>query len=96
MDIYTKLDQNITSDPNENCKIILQSVLSAKYMPKKIAKFNKRKDKRENWMTDGLLNQINRKNDMYVGWKYKSKSVVIYNTRNIFFFTYEKMVQQVM
>ena len=40
MDIYTKLDQNITSDPNENCKILLQSLLSAKnkYMPKKIAK----------------------------------------------------------
>ena len=36
MDIYTKLDQNITSDPNENCKIFFQSLLSAKnkYMPK--------------------------------------------------------------
>ena len=36
MDIYTKLDQNITSDPNKNCKILLQSLLSAKnkYMPK--------------------------------------------------------------
>ena len=30
MDIYTKLDQNITSDPNENRKILLQSLLSAK------------------------------------------------------------------
>ena len=63
IDIYTKLDQNKTSDPNENCKILLQSLLSAKnkYMPKKLRKFNKRKDKRENWMTDELLNQINRK-----------------------------------
>ena len=40
MDIYTKLDHNITSDPNENCKILLQSLLSAKnkYMLKKIEK----------------------------------------------------------
>ena len=30
MDIYTKLDRSITSDPNENCKIFLQSLLSAK------------------------------------------------------------------
>ena len=29
--------------------------------------FNKRKDKRENWMTDELLNQINRKNCMLTG-----------------------------
>ena len=56
------------------------------YLPKqiyaqKLRTFNKRKDKRENWMTDELLNQINRKNDMYVDWKSKSKSVDIYNTR---------------
>ena len=30
-------------------------------MPPKLRIFNKRKDKRENWMTDELLNQINRK-----------------------------------
>ena len=73
MDIYTKLDQNIISDPNENCKIIRQSVLSAKnkHVPKNIHKFNKRKDKRENWMMDDLLNQINRKNDMDVDSKHK-------------------------
>ena len=49
MDIYTKLDQNITSDPNENCQILLQSLLSAKnklYMAKKLRKFNKRKDQK--------------------------------------------------
>ena len=96
MDIYTKLDQNITSDPNENCKILLQSLLSAKnkYMPKKLRIFNKRKDKRENWMTDELVNKINRKNDMYVDWKYKSKSVDIYNTRKTNFKTYERIVNK--
>ena len=30
MDIYTKLDQNITSDPSENCKILLQSIICQK------------------------------------------------------------------
>ena len=63
-------------------------------MPKKLRKFNKRKDKRENWMTDELLNQINRKNDMYVDWKYKSKSVDIYNTRKTNFKTYERIVNK--
>ena len=54
-------------------------------MPKKLRKVNKRKDKRENWMTDELLDQINIKNDMYVNWKYKLKSVDIYNTRKKLF-----------
>ena len=63
MDIYTKLDQNITSGPNENCKKFLQSLLFAKnkHMPKKLRKFNKRKNKTENWVTDELLNHTNRK-----------------------------------
>ena len=37
MDIYTKLDHNITSDLNENCKKILLSAKN-KYMPKKNSK----------------------------------------------------------
>ena len=95
MDIYTKLDQNITSDSIENCKIFLQSLLSAKnkYMPPKLRKLNKHKDKRVNWMTDELLNKINRKK-MYVDWKYNSKSVDIYNTRQTNFKTYEKNVNK--
>ena len=86
MDIYTKLDHNITSDSNEDYTILLQGLLSAKnkHIP---PKNYKRKDKREHWMTDELLNQINRKNDMYVDWKYKSKSIDIYNTRKINFQT---------
>ena len=52
MDIYTKLDQNITSDPNENCKILIQDLLPAKtnICQKNCEKCNKRKYKRENWM----------------------------------------------
>ena len=57
-------------------------------------KFNKRKDKRENRMTDELFNQINRINDMYVDWKYKSKSVDIYNTIKTNFKTYERIVNK--
>ena len=44
-------------------------------------------------MTDELLNQIKRKNDMYVDWKYKSKSVDN-NTRKTNFKTYERIVNK--
>ena len=62
--------------------------------PKELPKCNKRKDKSENWMTDELLNHINRKNDMYVDWKYKSKSFDIYNTRKTNFKTDERIVHK--
>ena len=42
-----------------------------------------------------LLNQINRINDIYVDWKYKSKSVYIYNTNN-FFTAYERIVHKIL
>ena len=50
-------------------------------MPKKLKKFNKRKDKREGWMTDELLQLVNTKNDLYVDWKKNSKTLKIYNKK---------------
>ena len=50
-------------------------------MPKKLKKFNKRKDKREGWMTDELLQLVNTKNDLYVEWKKNSKTLNIYNEK---------------
>ena len=44
-------------------------------------KYNKRKDKKEKWMTSELLKQMNLKNDMYVEWKSQSTSIDIYNSR---------------
>ena len=49
-------------------------------MPKKLKKFNKRKDKREGWMTDELLQlekelvntKTDTKTDLYVDWKKNS------------------------
>ena len=75
--IYTKLDQYISSDSNENCTTFFDSVTSTKI--KHMQKINKRKNKIENWMTDELLNPINQKDYLYVHWKYKSKSVDFYN-----------------
>ena len=38
-------------------------------MPKTTRRYNKRMDKKENWMTNELLQQINKKNYMYVDCK---------------------------
>ena len=64
-----------------------------KHIPQKIRKFNKRKDKKEKWMTDELLSQINTKNDMYVEWKSKSTTIEMFNTNKVNFKTFERIVE---
>ena len=51
--IYGVLDKNITHDPNINIEILTNAIIDAKNMhiPIKRRKFNKRKDKKEVWMT---------------------------------------------
>ena len=50
-------------------------------MPKKLKKFNKRKDEREGWMSDELLQLVNTKTDLYIDWKKNSKTLNIYNEK---------------
>ena len=66
--IYDRMNHNLEHNPNTNYDILsdILTELKVKHMPKKIRKFNKRKDKKEKWMTDDLLRQINTKNNLYV------------------------------
>ena len=59
---------------------------------KKIIKFNKRKDKREAWMTDGLPQLVNTKNDLYVDLKNNSKHSICITKKKLHFWAFEKMV----
>ena len=45
-------------------------------------------------MINELLNQINLKNDMDVEWKSQSTSINIYNSREINFKTFERIVNE--
>ena len=70
-DIFSKLNREPNANPNDNYNILTSILTTSKnnHIPKKIKKFNKRKHKKENWMTDELLILVNRKNDMYRDWK---------------------------
>ena len=61
--INSKLYHNGEATVNENCEILNNILLEAKnkHIPKMMRKNNKRKDKKEKWMTSELLNQINLK-----------------------------------
>ena len=81
---------------NKNGEILFNILLEAKnkHIPKILRKYNKRKDKKEKWMTSELLNQINLKNDMYVEWKSQSTSLDIHNSRKINVKTFERIVNK--
>ena len=79
-----------------NYKILINALSKSKltHMPKTTRRYNKRKDKKENWMTNELLKQINKKNNMYVDWKRKSTTTEMYYNEKINFKTFEKIVNK--
>ena len=71
-DLLSQFDLNPLADPNINHNLLSSTIYEAKtkHIPKKKSKnFNKRKHKKEHWMTNNLLVRINRKNEMYHDWK---------------------------
>ena len=70
-EIYDKLRKDLSTDPNDNYKILSEVLEKAKniHLPKKYKKFNKRKHRKESWMTNELLTKVVKKNELYVEWK---------------------------
>ena len=68
LEIHNKLDETLYRDPNYNYEIVSTLLQNAKskHIPKRVKKFNKRRHKKERWMTDELLAQVLKKNNMYV------------------------------
>lgn len=94
--VYNKLNKDFQANPNTNYQILANMLADSKnkHIPKKVRKFNRRKDKKEKWMTYELLNEVNRKNDMYVDWKKHSPSPEIYNDKKTNFKTFERIVDE--
>ena len=64
--ILDKLDQSAT-DPNDNYNALSHIFTSVKnkYIPIKLMKSNKYKDKKSKWITEGLLRPIRYRDDLY-------------------------------
>ena len=70
-DIYSELNLEPYANPNINYNIVstILSDLKNVHIPRKVTKFNKRKHKKQKWMTNELLSLVNKKNDMYREWR---------------------------
>ena len=96
LEIHKKLDDTVDRDPNYNYEIVSTLLQNAKskHIPKRIKKFNKRRHKKERWMTDELLVQVIKKNDMYVDWKTTPITHPDYEQVKLRFKGYEKIVSK--
>ena len=94
LEIHHKLDKTLNRDPNHNYEIVstLLQTAKTKYIPKRIKKFNKRRHKKEKWMTDEFLAQVVKKNEMYVDWKTTPITNPDYEKVKLNFKGYEKIV----
>ena len=96
LEIHKKLDDTVDRDPNYNYEIVSTLLQNAKskHIPKRIKKFNKRRHKKERWMTDELLEQVIKKNEMYVDWKTTPITHPDYEQVKLRFKGYEKIVSK--
>ena len=63
LEILNKLDETLNRDPNCNYEIVSTLLQNAKskHIPNRVKNFNKRRHKKERWMTDELLAQVLKK-----------------------------------
>ena len=61
--VYEKLNKDINCDPNKNYIILENEITKSmeSHMNKKTVKFNRRKHKRDPWITFGILRSVNKK-----------------------------------
>ena len=66
-DIYSKMNKDIDSDPNINYDIIHNILKSAtkQHLAPKIVKFNKRRHKKSQWITQGIVKSISYRDKLY-------------------------------
>ena len=92
-DILSKFDLDPQADPNITITCYLPQLIKLNrcIFLKKSKKFNKRKHKKEPWMTNDLLVLINKKNDMYRNWK-STVNDEEYENKKVNFKTYDRIV----
>ena len=94
--IYDKLDKNLHADPNINYNILEKEIINSMetHMQKKTVKFNRRKHKRDPWITFGILRSVNKKNQLYRTLKQTKMNLEIYETRKQRFNQYKNTLRK--
>ena len=93
--ICSKINTDPHANPNENYNIVDQILadLMYKYLPTKTVKFNKKKHKRTQWITTGLIKSIAFKDKLYKQLKQTDANHVQYEIIKINLKTYNTILK---
>ncbi len=90
------LNSRLDQDPNVNYNILSDLIQEAKnkHMPTKTVKYNKYKHKKSPWITFGIINSINYRDDLYTKFKKANPDSPIHETYKINLKTYNKILKK--
>ena len=90
------MDNNVTSDPNDNYNILLEEIKKAidKHMPLKTVKFDEYRHKKETWITSGILKSIRYKDELYKQHKITNPLIPQYNILKTNLKTYSTILKR--
>ena len=81
--IYETLNKDIRCNPNENYSILESEIIKSmeSHIDKKTVKLNRRKHKRDPWITVGILRSVNKINKLYKCLKLTKSDSTIFEER---------------
>ena len=93
--IYEKLNKDLYCNPNRNYNILESEIIKSmeSYMDKKTVKFNRRKHKRDPWITFGILRSVNKKK-LYKCLKLNKSDSTIFGERKQWFNQYKNTLRK--
>ena len=96
IDLTNKLDQHQFSNPSKNYDTFINILTNIKQrvLPKTRVKFNKKKHKKSQWMSRGILNSINSKDKLYKKLVKTSPDSPIFATLKTNFNTYKNIIRR--
>ena len=94
--IYDMLNKEPNANPNENYLILQTAITDSMktHLTKKVIKFNRKKHKRDTWMTYGILNSVNRKNLLYKKLMKINRDSLLFDTKKQEFNAYKNTLRR--
>ena len=95
--IYDSLSKDMSNDPNNNYNVLLDAITKSMNacLQKKVVKFNKKKHKKDPWITFGILRSVNRKHYLYKRLKKTNPESEHFEERRNVFNTYRNNLRKI-